>query len=73
MTATELLRTALKKEHERQLSACCEEERLGLALSQRVERADLDWCLLQIGHMEDTTMRARALNRAVFALAGVDP
>ena len=72
MTAAELLRTALEKEHEKRLTLCPDGERFDLA---RVCVAERDAFERFIGEVEEDWSPGprAAFEAAVFALAGVDP
>ena len=71
MTAAELLRTALKKEHEKRLALCPDGERFDLGRACVAER-DAFECF--IGEYEEGwSPTLAAFEAAVFALAGVDP
>ena len=74
MTAAELLRTALEKEHQRQrdLEGPAATGLLRLAGSQAHQRSHLEIALACIENQLGAAPRA-AFEAAVFALAGVDP
>ena len=76
MTAAELLRTALEKEHQRQRELECATgaptSGLHLAGSQAQQRSRLETALACIENQLGAGPRA-AFEAAVFALAGVDP
>ncbi len=71
MTATELLRNALEREHEKRISLAKDGERMDIARECVLERDRFE---VSIEHLAThPPLQFAALCSAVYALAGVDP